>query len=217
MAGLYKTKNNSHIPYEKEINIIGNITFKSINATNNITQSRRDDLESLLFCLIYFYNGGDLPWNKETIDGMFNRINKKALNHCSSNNNNKLEIISRNKIIYELKKRISPKTLCYGMPSEFEIILYYIMNLNFTEEPNYELIKDLLKRVINNNSFNSEEGDFKFIWEKKIFEIYNEYKINGKKATIDLKTGLFKNYDIVLKNYVKSLKRNNRINFKSSI
>jgi len=75
-------------------------------------------------------------------------------------------LVPRQEIIFEFKKRMPIKLLSEDLPTEFEMILYYVKNLNFEEEPNYELIKDLFKRIINNNLIKCEEGEYKYIWGK---------------------------------------------------
>lgn len=64
LAGIFLDKNKSHINFQYDDLIVGNLLFKSINSNNYISQTRRDDLESLLYCLIYFYNG-EFPWDKK--------------------------------------------------------------------------------------------------------------------------------------------------------
>ena len=61
--GLCKSymTNDEHNPVKKTNNLIGSLTYASINTHNCIELSRRDDMESLGYMLIYFYLG-KLPW-----------------------------------------------------------------------------------------------------------------------------------------------------------
>ena len=58
-------KNGEHIPYREEIDVKGNRDYISINTHNGIEISRRDDIESLGYNLIFFMNG-KLPWSNES-------------------------------------------------------------------------------------------------------------------------------------------------------
>jgi hypothetical protein len=53
--------NNKHIEFRYKNKFIGTMNFASINSHNFYEQSRRDDLESLAYILIYFYFG-NLEW-----------------------------------------------------------------------------------------------------------------------------------------------------------
>jgi serine/threonine protein kinase len=57
-------KDNKHIPQKKIHNLIGSLNYASINSHKLIELSRRDDLESLGYMLLYFYLG-ELPWENE--------------------------------------------------------------------------------------------------------------------------------------------------------
>jgi serine/threonine protein kinase len=63
--GFCKTyiNNDAHIELKRTNSIIGSLTYASINSHNLIELSRRDDLESLGYMLIYLYKG-NLEWQK---------------------------------------------------------------------------------------------------------------------------------------------------------
>ena len=51
---------------EMDIGATGVATFQSVNALNRVTQSRRDDLISMVYSLIYLVNGVSF-WAFETL------------------------------------------------------------------------------------------------------------------------------------------------------
>lgn len=61
LAQKYYDSNGQHIPMKKQGTFKGNIIFASRNAFNLLTQSRRDDLISLCYFLLYTIDG-DLPF-----------------------------------------------------------------------------------------------------------------------------------------------------------
>lgn len=111
-----------HIPYREDKNLTGTARYASINAHLGIEQSRRDDMESLGYVMMYF-NRGSLPWQ-----GM------KA-----NNKKQKYEKISE-------KKMSTPiEVLCKGFPAEFAMYLNYCRSLRFDEQPDYMYLRQLFR------------------------------------------------------------------------
>ncbi|KAJ3435258.1 casein kinase 1-like protein [Anaeramoeba flamelloides] len=96
LAKKYRdVRTHKHIKYLENKKLTGTARYASINTHLGFEQSRRDDLESLGYMLIYFLKG-KLPW--QGLDA----VNKKQ----------KYERISNKKISTPVK------TLCQGLPWE---------------------------------------------------------------------------------------------------
>jgi serine/threonine protein kinase len=78
--GLCKTymQDGHHIEMKTTSGLIGSQTYASINAHNKIELSRRDDVESLCYMLLYFFLG-NLPWRKNSLKGEDIIIQKKEI------------------------------------------------------------------------------------------------------------------------------------------
>jgi serine/threonine protein kinase len=111
-----------HIPCRTSQPLMGTARFASINALSGVELSRRDDLESLAYMLIYFLHG--LPWQ-----GIRGDSKKK---HAE---------------ILQMKVSTSPRVLCDGLPAEFEAFLNYARALEFSQKPNYQYLRDLMRGV----------------------------------------------------------------------
>ena len=66
-----------HIPQKKISNIIGTLNYVSTNIHEYITPSRRDDIISVVYVLLFLFWEGNLPWNISTQEDM--KIQKEQL------------------------------------------------------------------------------------------------------------------------------------------
>ena len=131
-----------HYPLIKRKKLTGTARYASINALNGMTQSRRDDLEAIGYVLMYFLIG-KLPWQ-----GMVNK--------------NKDERYLR---IMEVKRDTTPEQLCKGFPSEFERYISYTRNLEYEEQPDYDLLKNLFLKVLKDEGYNL---DYYYDWDNDV-------------------------------------------------
>lgn len=138
LSKKYITGKNKHIPYNDKKNFTGSYRYSSIRNHKGIEQSRRDDLESIGYMLIYFLTR-KLPW--QGLGGSSKRTKR----------NN----------IFKIKKEISLKVLCKNIPSEFLLYMKHCRSLKFTDKPNYKLLKELFINLFKTNSY---KLDFVYDW-----------------------------------------------------
>lgn len=143
--GLSKKYHNQcalHLPYSTGHSLLGTPRYSSINAHKGVEQSRRDDLESLVYVLIYFLKS-QLPWQHleaKTRTQKFHRIMQQKI-------------------------RIPSDELCAGLPDEFRLLLDYTRNLAFGETPNYDYIRALLHTVFTREGYVDDDI---FDWTPKL-------------------------------------------------
>ena len=124
LSKKYKdTKNDIHIPFKNDRPITGTIRYISINTHKGCEQSRRDDIESACYIILYFLNG-KLNW-----DGI----------KCKTKEE-KIEKIMEKKEEYKNNKEYK------DLPQSLYNIFQYVYNLNFEEKPNYEYIYGLINK-----------------------------------------------------------------------
>ena len=136
-----------HIPYKDNKTMNGTARYASINTHLGIEQSRRDDLESMIYSLLYLMKGS-LPWQNlqsTSVKEKYDRILQK-------------------------KMEITPEALCKGLPSftnleQFIYILHYVRGIEFEEKPDYLKIKKFLHEIIALDS-GSNSGNLDFLKPK---------------------------------------------------
>ena len=98
--------------------------------------------------------------------------------------------------------------MCSGLSREFSFIFESIRNLKFASEPDYDIYINILEKFIEKNVNKFEEGEYKFIWEKKLFEIYS-YSIRAHEFGLltFAKNFLFPGFPVSIYEYISSLKK----------
>ena len=56
-------KTGDHVQFRDDKGIVGTVKYLSLSAHLGCEHGRRDDLEALGNIIIYFFNGGKLPWD----------------------------------------------------------------------------------------------------------------------------------------------------------
>lgn len=139
LARSYRdSRTGEHIPYRDSRALTGTARYASVNVHAGIEPSRRDDLESLAYVLIYFMRG-DLPWQSVRIDSESARL----------------------RVIGDVKERMAADKLCAGMPDEFLWFLNEVRSLEFAEEPKYSLYRSRFRELFIKSGF---VYDYQYDW-----------------------------------------------------
>jgi hypothetical protein len=133
---------------------VGTLRYASLNSHNGIRQSRRDDLESMIYILIYFLKGR-LPWQD---------VKAKTKEE-------------RYKLIHQIKAKSTIDSLCKDIPNEFTELLQYVKDLQFEERPCYNKFYSYFQNLINKLNIDQiREKNYNYIWEKMIVDNINQYQ-----------------------------------------
>ena len=115
LSASFIDQNNKHIQMKTNERLIGTPRYMSVNTQQHLTPSRRDDLESLGYILIYLHKG-ELPWQSQHEKSF---ALKQAFGWAYTNT----------------------------IIGEFIIFIQYCRNLKFTDEPNYEYLRNILTNL----------------------------------------------------------------------
>uniref|UniRef100_A0A7S1V7X3 non-specific serine/threonine protein kinase n=1 Tax=Sexangularia sp. CB-2014 TaxID=1486929 RepID=A0A7S1V7X3_9EUKA len=120
---------HKHVAYRDECgnptHMTGTARFASINTHLGMAYSRRDDIESLGYLLVYFWKGS-LPW--QNVEAM-NR-DRKYVAICDKKMNTPLA------------------TLCAGCPAELRSYVAAALALGFDEKPDYSKYRKLFEKLL---------------------------------------------------------------------
>ena len=131
--------------------LTGTLNFASVNANRGLVQSRRDDLESTGYVLLFMLKGR-LPW--ENLEKRKDMPTSKYIG-C----------------VFKIKKKMEPEVLCKNLPQELADYFRYCKSLQFEQKPDYEYLRGLFKIILQKNNF---PLDNKFTW----LNIYREKSVS---------------------------------------
>lgn len=134
------SKTLQQFPFKSGKKLTGTARYASINALSGCSQSRRDDLESVGYVLMYLLRGS-LPWQGLKVYGKEDKYHK----------------------ILVKKKETPVEELCKGFPNQFGEFVTYVKGLGYTDDPNYDYLRTLLLTVAKENKF---EIDNQWDWIK---------------------------------------------------
>ena len=185
------SKTGKHIIQGFRGTFTGTLKYSSANAQRGNQQSRRDDIESLGYTILYFMKG-KLPWE-----------------NLNQNYNDK-EIFLKT---YAMKKYMPIERLCKGLPLEMKEYFKYARALKFKEEPNYEFLRNLFKNILKKEGIENFEN-INLSWVnpvnnrnskiKRIKTLNHKYRIFLKiKNKIESNQGIETEYNLSNKTPIK--------------
>lgn len=110
----------------------GTEVYGSVRFHKKKEQSRRDDLISLCYTIVFLYKQ-TLPW---------------------------AHLINKPTEMLKMKRLISADTLFKGFPTEFRDAFLYINSLHFDEKPSYNIIMKFMFRFLNRKKFSPQGFSF---------------------------------------------------------
>uniref|UniRef100_A0A7S1N1X0 non-specific serine/threonine protein kinase n=1 Tax=Eutreptiella gymnastica TaxID=73025 RepID=A0A7S1N1X0_9EUGL len=142
LTARFITPKSEHISFGVGKGLIGTPWFCSINAHDGCELSRRDDLESLFYVLVYLLRGS-LPWQ---------HVQNREIKLWSAN-------------IRQLK--VSTTQILRELPEEFTTFYLHVRSLDFEEKPQYKVLRRLLWQVFVRHGF-VEDNRFDWVAKQEI-------------------------------------------------
>ena len=160
LSKKYRSERTSkHILFTLTKKLTGTARYASINALKGFELSRRDDLESFCYMIIFFLIK-KLPWQ-----------GVKAQTQAK-----------RNRKICELKEDFNIYEHKNSIPNEFIKIFKYVKRLKFDEEPDYKMIRNAFKKILSDINYKENET-FSWIKDKKVLSLKKSSDIHRRKAS----------------------------------
>ena len=125
----YDCVQQKHMSLRDGVPFKGTFRFASQNHhCRSLSQSRRDDLESLIYLCIFCLTN-DLPW---------------IIKYDSNTRSKKETIFQKSK---DIKAKSSISAICAKVPNQFNTALEYVRSLGYDEMPNYRHLQNLFQQL----------------------------------------------------------------------
>ncbi|KAG8489026.1 hypothetical protein CXB51_017118 [Gossypium anomalum] len=139
---------HKHIPYRENKNLTGTARYASVNTHLGIEQSRRDDLESLGYVLIFLHVDFVSIWTISLLQPSWQGLK-------AGTKKQKYDKISEKKVSTPIE------VLCKSYPSEFVSYFHYCRSLRFEDKPDYSYLKRLFRDLFIREGY---QFDYVFDW-----------------------------------------------------
>ena len=192
-------RTKKHIQFNITKTMCGTARYASMNALSGLQLSRRDDLESLSYMILYFLTK-KLPWQGITAKSLATRYKK----------------------IYEKKFELEKWDKFLSLPIQIQNFIKYCRNLGFSEDPNYKLMKNFFYDLMKQNEFVDDKNfswiDDKSILGSKLPELFPRKKYNVsinkfmdkiEKKKLSMSVGVEFKHDFNMDKINNKSKRNN--------
>lgn len=129
----------NHVPMINDGSFSGTIKFASVHALSGLTSSRRDDLESLIYVIMFLWTGS-LPFASVDKDNI-----KRAIQTS------------------KIEKSRDVAEICKGYHRVIQDLLSYVRSLEFDETPDYVMMRGLVENEFDELGF-KEDGFFDWFY-----------------------------------------------------
>ena len=192
LAKKYRSSTTlKHYPMIKKKNLTGTARYASINALSGYEQSRRDDLESIGYVLLYFLRG-NLPWQGLPMKNKNDRYGR----------------------ILEKKKTTSSYELCKDFPNEFSQFVEYTRKLKYEENPDYDSLIKLFNDVLKKDNFRFDyfnDWDLNYDKYEKIEKNKEDFIKDNNENNQETKHKINNNHNI------ETIRNNKKISFNNIV
>ena len=171
--------------------LTGTARYSSINALSGYEQSRRDDLESIGYVLLYFLRG-NLPWQGLPMKNKYDRYGR----------------------ILEKKKNTSSYELCKDFPNEFAQFVEYTRKLKYEENPDYDFLIKLFNDVLKKDNFKFDyfnDWDLNYDKYEKVEKNKEDFIKDNNESNQETKHKINNNHNI------ETIRNNKKISFNNIV